>query len=148
MTGLQESTILPAAQIKNPVFLAIHQDSRAIVRPTLFLLALSSTLLLQSCAAPIVAAASSAGTAAGSAAAAYPVTAVSVGSTVTTGRSPLEHATSAATKKDCSFFNVFSGKAICQEIVIPGITDQSELIIGEADRQAAVIEVIEVRPSQ
>ena len=148
MTGQRESITLPAAQIKNPVFLPIHQAGRAFVRPTLLLLALSSTVLLQSCAAPFVAAASSAGTAAGSAAVASPMTAVSVTSTVTTGRSPLEHATSAATKKDCSFFNVFSGKAICQEIVIPGISDQSELIIGEADRQGAVIEVIEVRPSQ
>jgi len=103
---------------------------------------------LQGCAAPIMAAASSAGTAAGSAAAASPMTAVSVTSTVTTGRSPLEHATSAATKKDCSFFNVFSSKPICEEIVIPTVQDRSERIIGEADRNTAIIEVIDVRPSQ
>ena len=95
-----------------------------------------------------MAAASSVGTAAGSAAAASPMTAVSVTSTVTTGRSPLEHATSAATKKDCSFFNVFSSKPICEEIVIPTVQDRSELIIGEADRNTAIIEVIDVRPSQ
>lgn len=148
VTGLRESTTLPAALTKNPFFTHIYRASRAFVRSTLVLVALSSSLLLQSCAAPIVAAASSVGTAASSAAVASPATAVSVTSTVTTGRSPLEHATSAATKKDCSFFNVFSGKAICQEIVIPGISDQSELIIGEADRQAAIIEVIEVRPSK
>lgn len=147
VTGLQESITLPAAQIKNPIFLPILRVSRTFVRSTLFLSALSSTLLLQSCAAPLVSAASSVGTAADSAAVASPVTAVSVTSTVTTGRSPLEHATSAVTKKDCSFFNVFSAKAICQEIMIPAISDQSELIIGEADRTGAVIEIIEVRPS-
>jgi len=94
-----------------------------------------------------MAAASSVGTAAGSAAVASPVTAVSVTSTVTTGRSPLEHATSAATKKDCSFFNVFSAKPICEEIVIPSVKDQSEMIIGEADRTGSAIEIIQVRPS-
>jgi len=120
----------------------------AYVRPALVLLALSSSLLLQSCAAPFVAAASSVGSAAGSAAVASPVTAVSVTSTVTTGRSPLEHATSAATKKDCSFFNVFSAKPICEEIVIPSVKDQSEMIIGEADRGRSVIEIIQVRPSK
>lgn len=103
---------------------------------------------LQGCAAPMLAAASSVGTAAGSAAAASPMTAVSVTSTVTTGRSPLEHATSAATKKDCSFFNVFSSKPICEEIVIPTVADRSELIIGEADRNTTIIEVLDVRPSQ
>jgi len=121
--------------------------SQRLLRFILFFTGIALAPLLQSCAAPVVAAASSAGTAAGSAAAAYPVTAVSVGSTVTTGRSPLEHATSAATKKDCSFFNVFSAKPICQEIVIPGVIDKSEMIIGEADRSTTVIEVIEVRPS-
>ena len=143
VTGLLESTILRV----------VHKDSvssvvdRAFVRPTLTLFLLSGCLLLQSCAAPIMAAASSVGTAAGSAAVASPVTAVSVTSTVTTGRSPLEHATSAATKKDCSFFNVFSAKPICEEIVIPSVKDQSEMIIGEADRTGSVIEIIQVRPS-
>lgn len=146
--GLREFITLPAAQTKNPVVVEINRVRWAFVRFILFLFALFSTLLLQSCAAPLVSAASSVGTAAGSAAAASPVTAVSVTSTVTTGRSPLEHATSAATKKDCSFFNVFSAKAICQEIIIPSISDQSELIIGEADRAGAVIEIIEVRPSK
>ncbi|WP_286226447.1 MULTISPECIES: hypothetical protein [unclassified Polynucleobacter] len=113
-----------------------------------FFIFLISLTGLQGCAAPLMAAASSVGTAAGSAAAASPMTAVSVTSTVTTGRSPLEHATSAATKKDCSFFNVFSSKPICEEIVIPTVQDRSELIIGEADRNKAIIEVIDVRPSQ
>ncbi len=114
----------------------------------LFFFILISLVALQGCAAPLMAAASSVGTAAGSAAAASPMTAVSVTSTVTTGRSPLEHATSAANKKDCSFFNVFSSKPICEEIVIPTVQDRSELIIGEADRNTAIIEVIDVRPSQ
>lgn len=143
VTGMLESTILRV----------VHKDSvssvvdRAFVRPTLTLFLLSGCLLLQSCAAPIMAAASSVGTAAGSAAVASPVTAVSVTSTVTTGRSPLEHATSAATKKDCSFFNVLSAKPICEEIVIPSVKDQSEMIIGEADRTGSVIEIIQVQPS-
>ena len=143
VTGLLESTILRVVH-KGSVSLAVD---RTFVRPTLTLFLLSSCLLLQSCAAPIMAAASSVGTAAGSAAVASPVTAVSVTSTVTTGRSPLEHATSAATKKDCSFFNVFSAKPICEEIVIPSVKDQSEMIIGEADRTGSAIEIIQVRPS-
>ncbi len=149
VTGPQESITL-RVKPTNYYWLSNPQKglgSITLLRFILVFTAILSAPLLQSCAAPIVAAASSAGTAAGSAAAAYPVTAVSVGSTVTTGRSPLEHATSAATKKDCSFFNVFSAKPICQEIVIPGVIDKSELIIGEADRNITVIEVIEVRPS-
>ena len=142
-TGLLESTILRVVH-KGSVSLAVD---RTFVRPTLTFFLLSSCLLLQSCAAPIMAAASSVGTAAGSAAVASPVTAVSVTSTITTGRSPLEHATSAATKKDCSFFNVFSAKPICEEIVIPSVKDQSEMIIGEADRTGSAIEIIQVRPS-
>jgi hypothetical protein len=147
--GLQECITLHAKPT-NYYFLSNPQKGFGSIRLLRFILVLKvilSTPLLQSCAAPVVAAASSAGTAAGSAAAAYPVTAVSVGSTVTTGRSPLEHAVSAATKKDCSFFNVFSAKPICEEVVIPSVTDKSELIIGEADRNTTVIEVIEVRPS-
>ena len=142
-TGLLESTILRV----------VHKDSfssvvnRTFVHPTLTLFLLSGCLLLQSCAAPIMAAASSVGTAVGSAAVANPVTAVSVTSTITTGRSPLEHASSEVTKKDCSFFNVFSSKPICEEIVIPSVKDQSEMIVGEADRTGSVIEIIQVRPS-
>ena len=143
-TGPQESITLRAVRNGQVSGHALG----AYVRPALVLLALSSSLLLQSCAAPFMAAASSVGTAAGSAAVASPVTAVSVTSTVTTGRSPLEHATSAATKKDCSFFNVFSAKPICEEIVIPSVKDQSEMIIGEADRSESVIEIIQVRPSK
>ncbi len=143
--GRQEFTTLHVAQT-NPIKRLIG-DQGALTLLCFFIFLISLTGL-QGCAAPLMAAASSVGTAAGSAAAASPMTAVSVTSTVTTGRSPLEHATSAATKKDCSFFNVFSSKPICEEIVIPTVQDRSELIIGEADRNTAIIEVIDVRPSQ
>lgn len=100
-----------------------------------------STLLLNACAAPLAAlgsvgtaSASTAGTAATTAAVANPGTAASVASTVTTGKSPLEHATSAATKKDCSFFNLIGGKAICVDVAMPGITDKSEPYPGLADQ--------------
>jgi hypothetical protein len=102
------------------------------------------TLLLNACAAPLAAlgtmgtaSASTAGTAATTAAVANPATAASVASTVTTGKSPLEHATSAATKKDCSFFNLIGGKAICVDVAMPGITDKSEAYLGPADRTPA-----------
>jgi hypothetical protein len=143
--GRQESITLHVALTNLIKRSAIHQRAPALLCLSIVLLSIGS---LQGCAAPLVAAASSVGTAAGSAAAASPMTAVSITSTATTGRSPLEHATSAATKKDCSFFNVFSSKPICEEIVIPTVQDRSELIIGEADRNTAIIEVIEVRPSQ
>ena len=143
--GRLESITLRVAQT-NPFKRSIgNQGALTLLCFFIFLISLTG---LQGCAAPLMAAASSVGTAAGSAAAASPMTAVSVTSTVTTGRSPLEHATSAATKKDCSFFNVFSSKPICEEIVIPTVQDRSELIIGEADRNTAIIEVIDVRPSQ
>lgn len=143
--GRLESITLRVAQT-NPIKRSISEQGA--LTPLYFFIICISLAGLQGCAAPLMAAASSVGTAAGSAAAASPMTAVSVTSTVTTGRSPLEHATSAATKKDCSFFNVFSSKPICEEIVIPTVQDRSELIIGEADRNTAIIEVIDVRPSQ
>ena len=143
--GRLESITLRVAQT-NPFKRSIgNQGALTLLCFFIFLISLTG---LQGCAAPLMAAASSVGTAAGSAAAASPMTAVSVTSTVTTGRSPLEHATSAATKKDCSFFNVFSSKPICEEIVIPTVQDRSELIIGEADRNKAIIEVIDVKPNQ
>ena len=69
----------------------------------------------------------------GTAAVANPGTAVSLASTAATGKSPLEHAASAATKKECSFFNVIDSKPICIEAVLPSITDNSELFLGPAD---------------
>ena len=91
---------------------------------------------LTACAAPLVALSGS-GTAAastvGAAAAANPGTAASLASTAATGKSPLEHAASAATKKECSFFNVIDSKPICIEVVLPVVTDKSESLLGPAD---------------
>lgn len=102
--------------------------------------ALISTLYLQGCAAPIAAisasgtaVASSAGTSVAAAAAANPVTATSVASTVTTGKSPLEHAASAATKKECSFTNIVTPKPICEDVVMPKIIDKSAPLLGPTE---------------
>lgn len=78
-------------------------------------------------------AASSAGSVVVSAAVANPSTAVSAVSTVTTGKSPLEHAASAATKQDCNFLNALGPKPICSDIPIPKIKDMSEPYPGPAD---------------
>jgi len=92
--------------------------------------------LLTACAAPL-ALLSTTGTAAastaGTAAVANPSTAASLASTAVTGKSPIEHAASAATKKECSFFNVIDSKPICLDVVIPTITDKSEPLLGPAD---------------
>jgi hypothetical protein len=92
--------------------------------------------LMTACAAPL-AVISSSGTAAassvGTAAVANPGTAASLASTVATGKSPLEHAASAATKKECSFFNVLGSKPICVDVVLPTITDNSQPFFGPAD---------------
>jgi hypothetical protein len=97
--------------------------------------------LLQGCAAPLVAigssgsaAASTAGTSVATAAVANPVTATSLASTAATGKSPLEHAASAATKKECSFINVLDSKPICIEITFPPINDFSTPLPGPADK--------------
>jgi len=104
------------------------------------LVAIFSCLGLQGCIAPIAAvgasgsaAASSAGGAVVSAAVANPVTATSLASTAATGKSPLEHAASAATKKECSFFNPLSSMPICIEIPVPTVTDNSTPLLGPAD---------------
>lgn len=96
---------------------------------------------LGGCVAPL-AALSSSGTAAassvGAVAVANPSTAASLASTATTGKSPLEHAASAATKKECSFFNIIDAKPICIEMVLPPITDKSEPFLGPADTSPAL----------
>lgn len=101
-------------------------------------------LNLAGCAAPLLAlgtsatsVASSAGTAAVSVAVANPSTAASAISTVTTGKSPLEHAASAATKQDCNFLNALGPKPICSDIPIPTIKDMSEPYFGPADKLPA-----------
>ena len=101
----------------------------------------SALFLLNGCAAPFfvalgsssTAAASSVGTAATAAAIANPSTAASLASSMTTGKSPLEHAASAATKKDCNFFHVIGPKPICEDIPIPTIRDHSTPYPGPAD---------------
>ena len=100
-----------------------------------------SVFFLSGCALPL-AAIGSAGTGAASAvggtvatvAVANPTTAVSVASTVATGKSPLEHAASEATKKECNFLNLLGPKPVCQELVLPKIMDHSQEMIGIADR--------------
>ncbi|SNX29374.1 hypothetical protein SAMN06295945_1746 [Polynucleobacter meluiroseus] len=99
--------------------------------------------IVSGCAAPLVAlgssstaVASSAGTAAGTAAVANPVFTAGLASSVTTGKSPLEHATSALTKKECHFFNVLESKPICIEVPAPTIIDRSELYLGPADKKS------------
>lgn len=106
----------------------------------LHVLGFSILLSINGCAAPIVAlgssttaVASSAGTAAASVAVANPSTTVSAVSTVTTGKSPLEHAASAATKQDCNFLNALGSKPICVDIPVPQVKDMSEPYPGPAD---------------
>jgi hypothetical protein len=100
-------------------------------------------LFLSGCALPLAAlgsastgAASAVGGTVATAAVANPSTAVSVASTVTTGKSPLEHAASEATKKECNFLNLLGPKPVCQEFVLPKIMDHSQEMIGIADRPA------------
>jgi hypothetical protein len=100
-----------------------------------------SILFLSGCALPLAAigsagtaTASTAGGAVATAAIANPSTAISVASTVTTGKSPLEHAASQATKKECNFLNLLGPKPVCQELVLPKIMDHSQEIVGIADQ--------------
>jgi hypothetical protein len=105
-----------------------------------------SIFFLSGCALPLAAigsagatTASAAGGAVATAAVANPSTAVSVASTVTTGKSPLEHAASEATKKECNFLNLLGPKPVCQEFVLPKIMDHSQEMVGIADRPAEQI---------
>jgi hypothetical protein len=100
-----------------------------------------SIFFLSGCALPLAAigsaggaTASAAGGAVATAAVANPSTAISVASTITTGKSPLEHAASEATKKECNFLNLLGPKPVCQELVLPKITDYSQEMIGIADQ--------------
>ncbi len=106
-----------------------------------WLLFIFNLALLQGCAAPLAAlgasgtaAASSAGTTVATAAVANPMTATSIASTAATGKSPLEHAASAATKKECSFSNIVGPKPICEDVVLPKIIDNSSPLPGPADQ--------------
>jgi hypothetical protein len=100
-----------------------------------------SIFFLSGCALPLAAigsagtaTAGAAGGAVATAAVANPTTAISVASTVTTGKSPLEHAASQATKKECNFLNLLGPKPVCQEFVMPPIMDHSQEVVGIADR--------------
>ena len=104
-----------------------------------------SVFFLSGCALPLAAigsagtaTAGAAGGAVATAAVANPSTAISVASTVTTGKSPLEHAASQATKKECNFLNLLGPKPVCQEFVMPPIMDHSQEMVGIADRPTAL----------
>ncbi len=102
----------------------------------LWLSLICAFVLLTACAAPLAFLSSSGSAAAstvGTTVVANPSTAASLASTATTGKSPLEHAASAVTKKECSFFNVIDSKPICIEVVLPTVTDKSEPLLGPAD---------------
>ena len=122
--GKLESLTLPAA-VSNNCF--VHVLVIRLWAPLLCI------VLLNGCAAPLAAIGSSAGSTVTATAAAYPVTTASAATSVATGKSPLEHAVSAATKKECNFFNVVDSKPICIDKAFPPITDKSELYLGPAD---------------
>jgi len=110
-------------------------------RAGLLVSAIFVNIFLSACVAPLAAigasgtaASSTAGTSIATAAVANPVTAASVASTVTTGKSPLEHAASAATKKECSLLNLIGSQVICIEVTVPSITDNSSPLLGPADK--------------
>jgi hypothetical protein len=126
--GQQEFITLLAAPISQYFWLLLKQLPYLIIG--------ASLIFITGCAAPLVAISSTSTSAAstvGAAALANPSTAASLTSTATTGKSPLEHAASAATKKECSFFNVIGSKPICVEVTPPKVTDKSEPFKGLAD---------------
>ena len=131
--GLPESTVLPAEQNKQGLFprycrcIAWHGLTYTVIIGL-------SALFLSGCALPIAATANAVGGAITTAVIANPVTAASITTTVATGKSPLEHAASEATKKECNFLNLLGPKPVCQELVIPVIRDHSQEMIGLADR--------------
>ena len=121
---------------------APNKKSLLVVKTFFYSAILISLGILTGCAAPLAALSSSSTAAAssvGAVAVANPATSISIASTATTGKSPLEHAASAATKKECSFFNVINSKPICIEIVMPPITDKSEPLLGPADKEMGSI---------
>lgn len=128
---------LDADQSRSTHFLG----STFYVSPYIVIVSAVLCLNLTGCAAALAAlgsagttAASSASTTAVSVAAANPSTAASAISTATTGKSPLEHAASAATKQNCNFLNALGSKPICSDIPVPKIIDMSESYLGPADR--------------
>jgi len=115
---------------------AQSKTSDLMQRAIAFSVSTLSIFTLSGCAAPLFTLSSTSSTAAssiGAAAAANPGTAASLASTAATGKSPLEHVASAATKKECSFFNLVDFKPICIEVALPTITDKSEPLVRSAD---------------
>ena len=146
--GPREFIALPAEPNKQKLFpkycrcIAWHSLSYAFIIGF-------GIFFLSGCALPFAAigsagtgAASAVGGTVATAAAANPSTAVSVASTVTTGKSPLEHAASEATKKECNFLNLLGPKPVCQDIVIPPVRDHSQEMLGLADRLSPVAEPV------
>jgi hypothetical protein len=135
--GQRESIALPAEQNKRRPFpqfcrcIAWHSLTYALIIGLGF-------LFLSGCAIPIASTASAVGGAITTAVVANPITAASITTTVATGKSPLEHAASEATKKECNFLNLLGPKPVCQELVIPIVRDHSQEIIGLADRPTPV----------
>lgn len=118
------------------LLVAPNKRDLAVLRAFFYLALTTSLIFIGGCAAPLAALSTSSTAAAssvGAAAVANPGTAASLASTAATGKSPLEHAASAATKKECSFFNVIGSKPICVDVVLPTITDNSTPLLGPAD---------------
>lgn len=140
--GLRESTALPAEPSKRGPFpkycrcIAWHSLAYALIIGFSMFFFTGCALPLAAIGSAGTATASAAGGAVATAAVANPSTAISLASTVATGKSPLEYAASEATKKECNFLNLLGPKPVCQEFVMPRVTDHSQEIIGIADRQA------------
>jgi hypothetical protein len=145
--GRPECLTLFARGNKCPTLDADQSKSTHVLGPAFYfspyivIVSAALCLNLTGCAAGLVAlgsagttAASSASTTAVSVAIANPSTAASAISTATTGKSPLEHAASAATKQNCNFLNALGPKPICSDIPVPKIIDMSEPYLGPADR--------------
>ena len=93
------------------------------------LLLLGCLLQVTACALPAALFASGTSTATATASAtatAYPITTAGVATTVTTGKSPTEHAVSQLTQKDCSLFHLFTfDKDFCVDIPAVIMIDKS-----------------------
>lgn len=107
--------------IKPPVVLNKNQ-ARSCCRALLLL-----GFLLQGSACALPATLFASGTTSATATAtAYPITTAGVATTVTTGKSPTEHAVSHLTQKDCSLFHLFTfDKDFCIEIPAVIMIDKS-----------------------
>uniref|UniRef100_UPI004047E202 hypothetical protein n=1 Tax=Polynucleobacter sp. TaxID=2029855 RepID=UPI004047E202 len=66
--------------------------------------------------------------------AAYPLTAVSISTTVTTGKSLTDHAASEGTGHDCSVMRVFEDKNVCEKHLKP-----SEVPVQDFSRRQRVV---------